>query len=272
MPRAPGPSRGAPGTRRRELGVHERLGAHDHLAGGAVQRDHLPLAHDRAGRPGRDGCSSSTTTSPAPTTQHLPQPARHHRRVRGEAAARGERCPAPRACPPRPPARSPARTRMTCLFPGAISTAFSGSNTTLPTAAAGRGRQARGRWRCPVAVGSTVFTRSCRATGRLAAFRPPGGRHRAGARCAGRSTVARCTMSTAMRTAAAAGALAGARLQDVERALLHRELDVLHVAVVALEPVLDRDELVVDRRHPLLERVDRLAGCGCPPPRPRPGR
>ena len=31
------------------------------------------------------------------------------------------------------------------------------------------------------------------------------------------------------------GALAAARLQHVERALLHRELDVLHVAVVALE-------------------------------------
>ena len=33
------------------------------------------------------------------------------------------------------------------------------------------------------------------------------------------------------------GALAGARLQEVERPLLDRELDVLHVAVVRLEPV-----------------------------------
>ena len=38
------------------------------------------------------------------------------------------------------------------------------------------------------------------------------------------------------------GALAGARLQNPERALLHRELDVLHVAVVAFEPAERRVE------------------------------
>jgi hypothetical protein len=41
-----------------------------------------------------------------------------------------------------------------------------------------------------------------------------------------------------------AGALAGARLEHVERAALDRELDVLHVLVVLLELVLDLQELL----------------------------
>ena len=51
-------------------------------------------------------------------------------------------------------------------------------------------------------------------------------------------------------------ALAGPGLQEVERALLDRELDVLHVLVMTLEPLGDGEELVVDPRHPLAERLD----------------
>ena len=54
------------------------------------------------------------------------------------------------------------------------------------------------------------------------------------------------------------GALARAGLQEVERPLLDRELDVLQVAVVILEPVERVDELVERDGHPLLHRLDRL--------------
>ena len=49
-------------------------------------------------------------------------------------------------------------------------------------------------------------------------------------------------------------ALAAARLQHPELAALDRELDVLHVAVVLLEPLVDRDELAIGLRHLALER------------------
>ena len=54
------------------------------------------------------------------------------------------------------------------------------------------------------------------------------------------------------------GALAGARLQEVERPLLDRELDVLHVAVVGLEPVERRRQLRVGLRQLVAHRRDRL--------------
>ena len=60
------------------------------------------------------------------------------------------------------------------------------------------------------------------------------------------------------------GALARAGLQEVQRPFLDRELDVLHVAVVHLEPVERRHELVERLRHALLHTGDRLG-------RPDPG-
>ena len=53
-------------------------------------------------------------------------------------------------------------------------------------------------------------------------------------------------------------ALAGARLQEIELALLDRELDVLHVLVVTLEAVGDGEQLVVDLRHAALQIFDVL--------------
>ncbi len=52
--------------------------------------------------------------------------------------------------------------------------------------------------------------------------------------------------------------LAGAGLQEIQLALLDRELDVLHVLVVALEPSRDGEQLIVDLRHPPREVVDVL--------------
>ena len=51
-----------------------------------------------------------------------------------------------------------------------------------------------------------------------------------------------------------AGAFAGARLQEVELSRLDREFDVLHVAIVAFEFLVDLDELRVDVRHRLFKR------------------
>ena len=56
--------------------------------------------------------------------------------------------------------------------------------------------------------------------------------------------------------------LAAARLEEVERPLLDRELDVLHVLVVPLEPGGDGAELVVDLRRPLAQGLDRERGAG----------
>ena len=68
------------------------------------------------------------------------------------------------------------------------------------------------------------------------------------------------TISTAIRTADGPGPLAGAGLEHVERAVLDRELDVLHLLVVRLELLADVEQLVVDLGHLLLELADRLGG------------
>ena len=54
------------------------------------------------------------------------------------------------------------------------------------------------------------------------------------------------------------GALRDARLQEVELALLDRELDVLHVAVVALERAHRLEELVVRLGQALAHLLERL--------------
>ena len=77
------------------------------------------------------------------------------------------------------------------------------------------------------------------------------------------------------------GAFAVARLQHVELALLDRELEVLHVAVVLLQRLADLHQFRVRPGHRRLQRrLARLgasastaaAACGCRPPRPRPAR
>ena len=66
------------------------------------------------------------------------------------------------------------------------------------------------------------------------------------------------TISTAIRTAAVPGPLAGAGLEHVQRAVLHRELDVLHLLVMRLELLADLEQLLVDLGHLFLELADRL--------------
>ena len=54
------------------------------------------------------------------------------------------------------------------------------------------------------------------------------------------------------------GSLRGPRLQEEERSLLDRELDVLHVAVVLLEPADRGEQLRVRLRQQLVHALDRL--------------
>ena len=68
------------------------------------------------------------------------------------------------------------------------------------------------------------------------------------------------------------GALRRARLEEIEPVVLDRELDVLHVAVVRLEPRDRLEQLVVGRRQPLLPSRRAAQACGCRRRRPRPGR
>ena len=100
-----------------------------------------------------------------------------------------------------------------------------------------------------------------------------------------RRSAPRCTMSTAIFSAACGGALAVAGLQHAELALLDGELDVLHVAVVALRAA--ARTVAELRRRPPASPLPSPAGsavgasrrpwsgaaaCGCRRPRPRPAR
>ena len=73
----------------RELRIHERLRADDHLAGGAVQRDDLALAHHRAPGPEEMVLLVHHHVARAHHAALAPA-ARDHRRVRRQAAARGQ--------------------------------------------------------------------------------------------------------------------------------------------------------------------------------------
>ena len=68
------------------------------------------------------------------------------------------------------------------------------------------------------------------------------------------------------------GSLRRPRLQEEERSLLDRELDVLHVAVVLLEPA--RSSPAAARTPPAAARscARSARACGCPRRRPRPAR
>ncbi len=124
--------------------------------------------------------------------------------------------------------------------------AVSASNTAAPTAAPGEAPR-------PRAMGSTATEESRRGCRRCSS-------------CAGSI---RITASSGVITPSATnsrtilqrglrGALGRARLEHVELALLDRELDVLHLAVVALEALDRGDELVVGVGHQLVHARDRL--------------
>ena len=68
------------------------------------------------------------------------------------------------------------------------------------------------------------------------------------------------------------GPLGVAGLQHPHLAALHRELDVLHVAIVLFELFADFDQLLWASGMALPRVSSIRRGCGCRPPRLRPGR
>ena len=140
-----------------------------------------------------------------------------------------------------------SRTRMTASPSWASRSASSASKTILPVAAPGLARQARGddiarRVRVERRVQQLVQRRRLDPRHRLLL-----GDH---------ALVGQIDGDLQRRLG---GALAVAGLQHPEPALLDRELDVLHVAVVALQPLDDVDELGEDDRHGLFHRGGGLA-------------
>ena len=113
-----------------------------------------------------------------------------------------------------------------CSFVG-----LSDENTISPDGRAGRRRQAGGDH---VALGAGIDGRMQQLVerGRIDA------RHRVFLEISPSLAI-----STAMRSAALRGALAAAGLQHPQLALLDRELDVLHVAVVLFEQRVDARQL-----------------------------
>ena len=209
-----------------QLGLDRRhLAGHD-LAGGAVERDDVALRRARGRRSRSVRAGQVDRDAPRARDAGPAHAARHHRRVAGHAAARGQDALAPRACRgcPRGWSRrgpgSPSRRA-----PRAAS-AVSASNTIAPEAAPGD-------------AGRPVAEHVARRVGierRVQQLVERQRDRRAGSPSSS-SISPSPTMSTAILQRGLGGALAGAGLQHAQLAALDRELDVLHVAVVLLEQV-----------------------------------
>ena len=205
-----------------ELGLHGRHDAQHDLAGAAVDGDDArrpspPCRAPRACRP-----CASMRTSPAPATQGLPMP-------RATTAAWlvmppvEVRMPSAACMPWMSSGLVSRRTRITFSPARACFSASSAVNTTLPEAAPGEaGRPLAITLRCGLGIERRM--QQLVERGRLDA------RHRL---LLVDQALAHHVDGDLERRLG--GALAVARLQHVELAALHGELDVLHVAVVLLE-------------------------------------
>ena len=249
-------SSASPKSPARARGVDGRHRAEDHLAGRAVERDHSRPRARRAS-PTRNSLArrSRSRSAPQPATQHLPMP-------RATTAA----------CDVMPPraVRMPSRGvhAVDVLGRGLDAHEDRPSRRPAPRASASSAREddlrrtprpatRAGPWRARASrrFGSSVGCSSWSSE-------PASTRRTASSRVISRSR----TMSTAILHRGARGALAVARLQHPELAALDRELDVLHVAVVRLEPLADPQQLLVRRRHRLFERREmRLVGAAARP-------
>ena len=203
---------------------HEPDRADDDPAGAAVDRDHVAdVEHVLADR-------------------HRPRAARR---------SRAPRSPRRTACPCR--ARRRPRARSCRRAPSARRGPGSGRGCRPASSPSGRGSRRRPPCRAPRPCRRRARSRPTRrrATRSGPARRPrpdalgsiigwsswsswPGSIR---ATASSREISPSPAISTAIRSAAVAVRLPGARLQQVQPALLDRELDVLHVAVVRLEPL-----------------------------------
>ena len=138
------------------------------------------------------------------------------------------------------------RTRMTFSPASACASASSAVKYTLPTAAPGDALRplastVKRRLRVELRVQELIELRGLHALHRFGAVDEPFGFHLHGHAERGRGR-----------------ALADARLQDEQAALLDRELDVAHVAVVVLEQVHHVDQLLVALGEVVAHRRERL--------------
>ncbi len=172
----------------------------------------------------------------------------HHRGVAGHAAAGWSECRPRHACRGCPRGLVSTRTRITSSPLAARSSASSAENTALPLAAPGLA----GRPRAITSFFALGSRRGCKS------WSSEAGSTRATAVC--RSIRPSSQRSTATFSAACAVRLPLRGLQHIELALLHGELDVLHVAVMPLELVPDLVELLEDLGHHLFHRRQRRPG------------
>ena len=218
----------------------------EHLAGAAVDGDDVALAEGRAHRHQRAGLVVDAQRAGA-ADAGLAHAARHDRGVAGHAAARGQDAvrgmhavDVLRAGLDAHQDHLPAeRLQLLGLLRGEDDLAGRGARRGGQAAAI----TSRSAFGSMVGCSSWSSERRVDAGDRLLARDQPLGRHVDG--------------DLQRRLG---GALAGARLQHPELAALDGELEVLHVAVVLLEPVGDRDEGREGLRHQLLQR--RLVGAG----------
>ncbi len=203
------------------------------------------------------------TTAEQPATQHLPMP-------RATTAAwlvippRAVRMPLATFMPPMSSGLVSMRTRMTALPSLAQTSASSALKTIWPVAAPGlAGRPLAMTLAAFSALGSKV---GCRSWSRLLGLDAE-----EGFLLGDHAFLDQVHRDLDGRRR---GALAVAGLEHEQHALLDRELHVLHVAIVLLQLGADGDQFLgQDFFVSTWRQLGRsAAGCGCRPPRPRPGR
>ena len=227
-----------------DLRRHERHRADDHLAGAAVDRDRVALLQLVAGQP-RSLRAHVDVQRLAAGHAGRPHPARDDGRVRGEAAVRGQdpgRLHHPVEVVGRrlPADEDDALARLAARLGGV------GVEDDRPGRGARRGVQAL---RDDLHLGGGVDHR----VQQLVELRRVDARDRFLLR--DQPFLDHLHRRPERRRR---GSLRRPRLEQEELSLLDRELDVLHVAVVLLEPADRREQLRVRLRQQLAHALDRL--------------
>ena len=202
-----------------------------HLAGRAVDGDDVALLEDLPLRRERDRRPESTRMPPAPETHGLPMP-------RATTAAcevmppRVVRMPSAACMPWMSSGLVSTRTRMTCAALRLRLLGLVGIEDDLARGGARRRRQ-------PVRDDCRAALRDRASDGAAGRAKPDRCAPTASSRLISPSSA----MSTAILSAALRRALAGPGLQHPQPAVLDGEFEILHVAVMAFEPIEDRLEL-----------------------------
>ena len=234
-----------PGRRRRRPSPGSRppgTSPTEHLAGGAVDRDGVAARAAPRRAPGPRRRAGSTSSSSAPTTAHVPMPARHDRGVRGLAAAGGQHAVGDDHALQVVRVGLPADQDHVRAGRRALQRPARCRARSRP-----RPRPGTPAWRVVSSCRARAFASNCGNSSWLS-LSPVHA-------LIASSIVIRLssTSSVAIRNAAAAVRLPDPRLQQPQLAALDGELDVAQVAVVGLQPA---HRLAAARRTRL--RVEQL--------------